>query len=135
MTPIHEVVATYIRAWNDTDPRRVLALLEKSCAPTVAYFDPKGTCRGVADLAARIQRSRTESPTFGVDPTSAIDGYEDTFRYTWVLVIEEAKLRLHGLDVLVRDEQGRIATLTSFFGTLETLAPRTTLRVQPRWQP
>lgn len=134
MIPIHEIVATYFRAWNDPTHDGCARLLEQSCAPGIAYFDPKYTCRGVADLAARIHRSRTDAPTSRVEATSAIDGYEDTFRYAWVFIIGKGKVRVPGLDVIVREENGPIATITSFFGALETVDAGAPSRVQARWQ-
>ena len=135
MIPITEIIETYFRAWNDPTLDGCTRLLERSCAPTIAYFDPKATCRSVVDLASRIHRSRIEAPTFRVDLTSAIDGYEDTFRYEWVFIIEEAKLRIAGLDIVVREKDGRISTLTSFFGALETIDAGSPFRLQPHWQP
>lgn len=131
MRPIEETLGLYFRAWNDPD--HAAELLEQSCAPSIHYVDPRYTCRNVAELAARIGRSRTEAPSFRVWITSAIDGYGDTFRYTWTFDVPEMKLVVPGLDVITRASDGRIATLTSFFGALEVRPAEAPLRVQPAW--
>jgi hypothetical protein len=135
MTPIDEVIATYFRAWNAPTQDGCARLLGESCEAKVAYFDPRYTCNGIDELAARIQRSRAEAPSFRVDVNSAIDGYDDTFRYTWVFVFEPAQLRIPGLDVVVRGKGGRLATLTSFFGAIETRELPVAPRTQARWAP
>jgi hypothetical protein len=134
MTPINETIALYFNAWNDPTAAGCDRWLEKSCSPSVAYTDPRYTCSGITELAARIQGSRSEAPTYRVDVTSAIDGYDDTFRYTWVFVVAEANLRIPGLDVIVRGTDGRIRALTSFFGVLQPIDAGAPPRVQPRWQ-
>jgi len=133
MAPIDETIATYFKAWNEPTQEGCARFLSESCEAEVAYFDPRYTCKGIAELAARIQRSRVEAPSFRVDINSAIDGYDDTFRYTWVFVFEPAQLRIPGLDVVVRGKGGRIATLTSFFGAIETREVGAALHRQARW--
>jgi hypothetical protein len=135
MPSIDQTIATYFRAWNDPTLEGCTRLLHESCTPDVAYFDPKFALHSLPDLAARIHGSRPLAPDFRVDVTTAIDGYDDTFRYGWVFVSAEKALRIPGLDVVVRAKDGRIATLTSFFGPLDTIAAGAGLRVQPRWAP
>jgi hypothetical protein len=134
MITVNEVIALYFRAWNSQTLEESTRLVEECCSPEVAYVDPKSACRGVAGLSARIRRSRLDAPTFRVDVASAIDGYDDTFRYEWVFLVEDAKYRVPGLDVVVLAKDGRIATITSFFGALEGLAAGAPVRVQPRWR-
>jgi hypothetical protein len=131
MKDITEILGTYFRAWNEDG--RTSEMLELSCAPEIRYTDPRSTCRSAVELAARIERSRAEWPSARVDFTSAVDGYDGAFRYTWVFEVPEAKLRVPGWDVIVRGTDGRIATLTSFFGALEGSEPGAALRLQPKW--
>ena len=135
MTPIDQIITAYFKAWNDPTPDGCARMLNAACAPRVHYFDPKYTCRSVDELAARIQRGRADFPDSRVDVTSAIDGYDDTFRYAWLFVFEPAKIRLPGIDVVVRGKDGRIATLTSFFGTLESVEVGAPARMQRAWSP
>jgi hypothetical protein len=132
MQPFNEIVSVYFRAWNEPSLERCASRLAECCTSSVAYFDPKYTSRGIEDLAARILKSRTEAPNFQVDVTTAIDGYDDTFRYGWVFVVNES-VRIPGLDVAVRAKDGKLASITSFFGPLETVIAGTPARMQPRW--
>jgi hypothetical protein len=133
MAPIDQVIATYFRAWNDRTPEGCARHLAESCAPEVAYVDPRYTCRGVGELAARILRTRGEAPHCHVAVTSAVDGYDDTYRYAWVFVVADDGPRIPGLDVVVRAGDGRIATITSFFGALGTIAAGAPTHLQKRW--
>jgi hypothetical protein len=133
MKPIDEIITTYFRAWNDPTLEGCTALLRESCADDVAYVDPKYTRRGITELAARILGSRKQVPNARVELTSAIDGYDDTFRYAWVFFTTDERIRVPGIDVVVRGSDGRIATITSFFGALETIPAGAATRVQARW--
>jgi hypothetical protein len=133
MNPIDQVIAAYFRAWNDPAAEGCARSLAESCAPDVAYFDPKYTCHGVSDLAARILRTRREAPDCRVDVTSAVDGYDDTYRYGWVFIVASDGPHIPGLDVVARRKDGRIATITSFFGALEMISAGGPMRVQKRW--
>lgn len=128
-----ETIAQYFQAWNDRTLAGTTRFIEATCSPSISYVDPKYACSGVADLAARIHKSRRESPGSHVDITSAIDGYDRIYRYTWVVDIPEAKLSVPGLDVVVLDDGGRIASLTSFFGALEPVAAGSPPRMQAGW--
>jgi hypothetical protein len=132
MKPINEVLALYFQAWNEPTLDGCARRLSECGAPRLAYVDPKYTCSTIDELAARILKSRKEAPSFHVDFTTAIDGYDDTFRYGWVFVVSES-VRIPGLDVVVRGNDGKIASVTSFFGVLESVPAGTALRVQPRW--
>jgi hypothetical protein len=131
MKTIEEILTLYFRAWNE--PSSTAALVAESCAEAVRYVDPRYTCLSAGELAGRIERSRSEAASFHVRFTSAVDGYGDTFRYTWEFAVPDLKLHIPGWDVITRAEDGRIATLTSFFGALAPLEPGASLHVQPRW--
>ncbi len=131
MKTIDEVLTLYFRAWNE--PSLTEAFVAESCAKALHYVDPRNVCRSAGELAARIQRSRAEYPSSRVRFTSAVDGYDDVFRYTWEYEVPDMKLRIPGWDVIARDGDGRIASLTSFFGPLVPLEEGVALRLQPRF--
>lgn len=131
MQDIAEILETYFRAWNEG--ARTAELIAQACAPDIHYVDPRYTCRGVAELAARITKGRNELPSSFVDFASAVDGYADTFRYTWVFAAPELELAVPGWDVITRRSDGRIATITSFFGVLESIELARTTRLQKPW--
>lgn len=133
--PIEQIITQYFKAWNDPTAEGTARWLNGACVPQVQYFDPRYTCRSADELAARIQRGRADFPSSRVEVTSAIDGYDDTFRYSWLFVFEPAKIRIPGVDVVVRAKDGRISALTSFFGTLESIEAGSSLRTQKPWSP
>jgi hypothetical protein len=132
MKPIDETLALYFQAWNEPTRDGCARLLAACAARRVAYVDQSYTCGTIDELAARILKSRKEAPEFRVAFTTAIDGYDDTFRYGWVFAVNES-VRIPGLDVVVRGKDGKIASVTSFFGVLETAPAGTPPRVQARW--
>lgn len=131
MKDITEILTTYFRAWNEG--ARTAELIAEACAPDIHYVDPRYTCRGVVELAARIDKGRREAPSSFVDFASAVDGYGDTFRYTWVFEVPDMKLVIPGWDVITRSSDGRIATITSFFGALEPIERARSTRLQKPW--
>lgn len=133
MKSIDETIATYFEAWHAESLEECAGLLRACCARDIAYCDPKYTTRGLGELAKRIYGGREKFPGHHVEVTSAIDGYQDTFRYAWVFVSGDGNVRLPGIDIVVRDGEGRIATLTSFFGPLDTrpINAEGRLHVQP----
>lgn len=130
MSTIDQTIATYFKAWNALTREEIGRLVESTCSPSLLYVDPLNTHRSSTELADRIHRDRLRFPGFKVDVSSALDGYDQTFRYTWRF---EADRILDGLDVVTCGPDGRIAAVTSFFGPLGALEPGAPLRVQARW--
>ncbi|HEY4118131.1 MAG TPA: nuclear transport factor 2 family protein [Byssovorax sp.] len=131
--PIERIIARYFDAWNERDLAARAGLLSDACAPRVAYVDPKHTCDGVAELAARIQLSHDKLPGLRVRVTTVIDGYGDHFRYTWAFVAARQGVYLSGLDVVARADDGRIGSLTSFFSALVDLPRGEPLKLARPW--
>lgn len=132
-SPIARTIATYFEAWNETTLEGCTKKLAQACAPDVAYRDPVHTCRGTAELAGRILRSRDKTPDYQVDVSTTVDGYDGTFRYGWVFAFGGGAHRLPGIDVVEVDARGRIQTLTSFFGPVVPRGEGEALREGPRW--
>ena len=133
MTSIDETLSQYFKAWNSHTEDDCARFVHASCSPDILYFDPRYTCRGRGELITRIHTGRKDFPGSRVAVTSAIDGYDDTFRYAWTFVIDAPPMTLRGLDVIVRAKDGTMTSVTSFFGDLEALAAGEALRVQPRF--
>jgi hypothetical protein len=133
MKSVTTIVARYFEAWNSATEAHALAALEDACAKEVAYTDPQHECVSPRALAAHIHRTRERAPAYRVNVISAVDGYDATFRYAWIFEAD-GQLRFSGLDVITTDAEGRIATITSFFGELQQADEgASTLRLQPRF--
>ena len=106
----------YLAAWNEPDPHRVRALLERSVTDGVVFADPANRTEGREALLALILEAREALPTATYRQTSGIDGGHDhRYRYQWEVVIDGA-VAVVGMDCTTIDADGRIERLDGFFG-------------------
>ncbi|MDJ0786419.1 MAG: nuclear transport factor 2 family protein [Myxococcota bacterium] len=120
MSEIPESFFHYLGAWNEPDPSRVRALLEKSVAPDVLFVDPAHTTRGVDELEAMILDAHRERPNASYVRVSGVDGHNLRYRYLWEVRMDGALL-LPGMDVTTVDESGAILQIDGFFGEFPPL--------------
>ncbi len=111
-----ECFGDYLAAWNEPDPPRVRALLERSVTDGVVFADPANRTEGREALLALILEAREALPTAAYRQTSGIDGGHDhRYRYLWEVVID-GEVALVGMDCTTIDGDGRIERLDGFFG-------------------
>jgi len=120
MSDVPESFFHYLAAWNEADPARVRAHLEKSVTPDVLFVDPANTTRGIDELEAMIVRARRERPTASYHRSSGVDGHNGRFRYLWEVHVD-GTLALPGMDVTTVDSAGRIRQIDGFFGGFPAL--------------
>jgi hypothetical protein len=53
-----------------------------------------------------------------MDRQSRIDGYGDVLRFAWAIVGPEGDVAIQGVDVVSVNDDGRIRSVTGFFGEL-----------------
>ena len=116
----NEVVEAYGAAWNEPDDARRLALLERSWADDGVYQDPSGRAEGRTALHAHIGGFHSIMDGHTIDTTSKIDVYGDNFRFAWTMR-NGGDVVLEGMDFGTFAPDGRIATITGFFGPLTAL--------------
>ena len=104
---------TYQSAWEDvsTDDRR--RLLRASVDATCEYSDPVAECQGVEDIAARIERARSEAP--------GISFRNDEFRRhhnhcvaTWHRLTASGTPDFAGTSYARFGDDGRLVQITGF---------------------
>lgn len=110
------VVDVFVQAWNEADVTRRRRLVEQTWADDGVYADPDGTIEGrdalLADIAAFRERGTR------VELTSGVDAYDRHFRFTWATRDAAGALVKEGLDVGQLADDGRIASITAFYGPL-----------------
>ena len=109
-------VTTYVRAWHERSEAVRRRLLEESWADHGVYADPGTTIEGRNALIAVIAEFHDERPDVRIEIRSRIDGFGRHFRFVWATVDGSGAVLREGIDVGQLDEDGRIASITGFFG-------------------
>ena len=105
---------TYLDTWNATDAAARQALIAQHWSEHPTYTDPLAAVAGRDQLDATIAAVQAQFPGFVFTAQSAPDTHHDQTRFTWGLGPEGAEPLVVGFDVLVTDEEGRIATVLGF---------------------
>ena len=117
---INEIVAAYGAAWNETDTAKRTALLEQSWADDGVYNDPTAIVNGRAALIDHIGGFHTMMPGNTIDMASAVDSYNDVFRFAWVMR-KGNEVAVEGVDFGELAPDGRIRRIVGFFGPFPPL--------------
>jgi hypothetical protein len=118
MSDVTTTVDTYLSAWNETDPQRRAALVAEVWAADGTLTDPPLAAEGhagISDLHAALQ---AQFPAHRFRRSSAVDIHHDRFRVGWELVGPDGSVALAGLDVGELAADGRLHSITGFFGDL-----------------
>lgn len=113
--PIPKSFAHYFAAWNEPDPQRIAAHLERALSPHVLFVDPANRVQGPSEVGAMMRSFRATQPNARFRLSTGIDGHNRRYRYRWEMVIEGRAVLL-GMDVTTVDEHDRIERIDGFFG-------------------
>ncbi len=117
MATVEEIVLTYAAAWAETDEGKRRALLEKSWAENGIYTDPTGEAVGREALVHRIEGFHQQRfPGHRILGTSGVDDHHGRLRFTWAVVSPEGRRVLEGVDFGEVGSDGRLISITGFFG-------------------
>jgi len=112
------VIDSYVAAWNEPDPDRRLAALHIAWAADGAYQDPTGEATGRQALSDHIGGVVASVPGARVEITSGIDRHHDSLRFAWRMCAADGSVLVEGIDFATLAGDGRLASLTGFFGTV-----------------
>ena len=107
-------------AWNERDPKRVRAHLDKALSLDVVFVDPTVVTRGIDEFEANVREFRGRLPDAVCSRSSGVDSHHDLYRYNWE-IHRSGELFLPGFDVVQADENGRVLRVEGFFGPLPPL--------------
>ena len=113
---VNETVATYGASWNETDEGERRKLLDRSWADDGIYQDPMGRAEGRDALVAHIGGFQEMMPGSTIEATSGVDVYGNVFRFAWVMRDADGAVALEGMDFGELAADGRVASITGFFG-------------------
>lgn len=113
-----ETVDAYVAAWNEREAVRRNELLGQSFNAEGTYRDPLYAVAGRDALVQHIGGYQQRFPDASMERKSDVDGYADVARFAWAIVGPDGVATLQGVDIVALDEDGRIRSITGFFGEL-----------------
>ena len=114
------VAAGYVRAWNERDPGKRLALLGEVWAADGTYADPyvDGIVAGREALSKHIGgflETASHGASFQPRPTTEGDAHHGYLRMPWNYCDADGKVVWVGDDILELDGEGRVVRNLGFF--------------------
>lgn len=106
-----------LAAWNEHDPERIRAHLERALSPEVRFVDPSIVTCGIDEFEANVREFRTRLPDAVCSRASGVDSHHDLYRYAWE-IHRTGELFLPGFDVVQVDERDKVLRVEGFFGPL-----------------
>jgi hypothetical protein len=115
---VESVVDAYGAAWLEEDPDARRALLDKAWSDGGVYRDPTADLSGRAALSDHIGGFHRRTPGARIVITSAVDAHHGKLRFTWRMLGADGATMLEGIDFGELAADGRLASITGFFGPL-----------------
>lgn len=104
MNATRDLIANYIRTWNETDPLRRRELIEDVYAEHASYTDPLAQARGWEAIDATIGAVQGMFPGHLFTLAGEVDAHHDVVRFQWHLAAPGADEPLViGFDVAELD--------------------------------
>lgn len=113
-----DVIQSYGAAWNTDDEAERRKLLEAAWAEDGVYCDPVGRAEGLEALVTHIGGTQGVFPGHRIEMTSGVDEHDGQFRFTWEMRGPDGATVLEGIDFGTLSPDGRIASITGFFGPI-----------------
>lgn len=114
-------VDTYLAMWNEEDAAKRMANIAAAWTPEGRYVDPLQEARGHAALSEMVAAIHAQFPGHRFRRQSEVDVHHDQLRFAWDLVAPDGSITVAGIDVGVLAEDGRLASITGFFGPVPDL--------------
>lgn len=113
------MVEAYGQAWNEPDEAARRALLDKAWSDDGVYCDPTATVEGRDALVAHVAGFQQMWSGARIEMRSKVDEHGPNFRFAWEMVDASGASVMTGVDFGRLADDGRIASITGFFGPLE----------------
>lgn len=114
------IVDAYVGSWNEPDEDARRGLLERAWSDDGVYTDPRGEARGRDALIAHTGNflKNPAMKGFSMERVSGIDKHHNMIRFNWALKNPEGKAVMSGVDFGVLADDGRLESITGFFGPM-----------------
>ena len=114
---VGEIVERYGAAWNAEELER-RALLDEVWSDDGVYCDPTATAEGREALVAHIGAVQAMLRDHTIEMRSGVDEHDGRFRFAWAMLGPDGSTVTEGVDFGVLAPDGRIQSITGFFGPL-----------------
>ena len=112
------LVDTRLAALAEADTAKRAEMIAQAWAEDGSITDPPLSGEGHAGLSAFADAVCQHYAGHTFRRTSAVDLHHDRFRYSWELVAADGSVTIAGIDVGDVAADGRMRTVTGFFGDL-----------------
>lgn len=109
-----DIAAQYVSVWNEQDPARRRAAIERAFAPQASYLDPLMQSGGYDGLDAMIGAAQAQFAGLRFRVAGKPDGHHAVVRFSWALGAGEAEPLACGTDFARMAPDGRIEQVTGF---------------------
>ena len=121
MSDLQDLAERYLALWNETDPAARRRAVDARWAEDGSYTDPLVDARGRDAIDATLQAVQHDFPGMVFSLLGPVDAHHGIARFRWELAPRGATEALVvGFDVLVADEDGRIAQVLGFLDRVPT---------------
>jgi len=118
------IVDAYVGAWNEADDVARQALLDRAWSDDGVYTDPTAEVKG-RDALAKHTGEFVNNPQykgFSMERVSGVDVHHKVLRFNWALKDPSGSVVMAGVDYGVLDDDGRLASITGFFGPMPEMS-------------
>lgn len=112
-----DALLQYSALWNERDTSRLAEHATRAVADDVEFIDPANQTKGRDALVTMVREAREAMPNASYLLTSGVDGHNDRYRYSWIVLIDDA-VAVTGFDVTTVNRSGLIERIDGFFGPL-----------------
>lgn len=118
MTDITAIVDMNLAALTEADQGKRAGLIARAWAEDGSLTDPPLTAEGHSGLSEFADAVCQHYAGHTFRRVSGVDVHHDRFRYAWELVAPDGTVTIAGIDVGDIAADGRLRTVTGFFGDL-----------------
>ena len=119
---IEQAVESYFAMWNETDPERRARCIAEAWETDCKYVDPLLEAAGYSALDQMVAGVHAQFPGHRFALTSGLDQHHDRVRFAWELRAPDGSLTVEGIDLGEVGPEGRLRSITGFFGPVAAAA-------------
>ena len=113
-TAVETIVEAYVASWNETDPARRRAAIDRAWCDHGCYRDPLMSSDGPVALDAMLVAVQAKFPGFVLNRSSPIDHHNGAMRFAWSLGPAGGPPIVEGVDFCTLSSDGRLASVVGF---------------------
>ena len=121
MSSIVSLIDNHLSAYGEPDRARRRDAVAQLWATDGRLVDPPLAARGHDEIVAQSDALLAQFPGHRFRRSSGVDVHHGQLRYAWQLLNPKGDAVLEGVDFAEVGDDGRLASVTGFFGPLPAL--------------